>query len=113
MPCCYLLVIGRDGNRVRDFLGDDFSHSPNPLQVGENVVFTFFIVDPLAVYENFHDALTPRGDGHGHIGSVVAEELVRHPRGGTEVLSRNAVGNLDLDFSFHASNSLMVKLNLP
>ncbi len=111
-PDHYRLVVGRDRNRVRDSLGDDFAHLPNTSQVRVDVAFALLVKDPLAVYEDFHDSLPSRGDGYGNIGAEVTEKLIRHPRGGAEVLSRYAVGDLYLDFSFHGSNSLSLKFGV-
>ena len=96
-----MLVIGRDGFQAGDPLGDYFLHLADPSQVGVAVAFGLLIEDLLAVYKYFHDALAAGGNGNRSVGTICAEEFIRHPRGGSVVLSRYAVGNLDLDFAFH------------
>ena len=76
-------------------------HLANTGQIGEHITFALFVIYPLAVYENFHDALAARGNGYRCVGSKMPEKLICHPRGSTKVLSTDAVGNLNLDFAFH------------
>ena len=95
------LVVGWHRYGVAYSVSDNLSHFPYPLQIGEHVVFALLIVDSLAIHEHFHDALPSRRDGHGNVRAKVSEKLIRHPRGGTEVLSTNAVSDLYLDFPFH------------
>ncbi len=68
------------------------------------------IVDPFAVYEDFQDSLPSRGESDCGVGSEVPEKLIRQPRGGAQVLSRDAVGNFYLDFAFHRGTSRRVVL---
>ena len=59
------------------------------------------VVNPFAVYEDFQDSLPSRRESDRSVGSEVSEKLIRQPRGGAQVLSRDAVGNFYLDFAFH------------
>ena len=77
------------------------NHLADAAQVREDVAFALLIEDALAVHEHFHYALAARGDSYCRIRSKMPEKLVCHPRGSTEMLSTYAVGNLNLDFSFH------------
>ena len=97
------LVVGRSGYCAYAFnLGSDyFLHLADPGQVGVDIAFALLVEDPLSVQEYFHDALAARRYGYRCIGTVGSEELIRHPRGGSVVLSRYAVGDFQLDFPFH------------
>ena len=96
-----MLVIGGYSFQAADSLGDGFLHLADPSQVGINIPLSLLIEDLLAVYKNFHNALAARGDGYRRIRSIGPEEFIRHPRGGSVVLSRYAVSNLYLNFAFH------------
>ena len=99
------LVVCRRGLQDFDLVLDEREHLSDPLQVGVNIAFALLVEDPLSIHEDFHDALAARGDCYSGVRAEVAEKLVRHPRGGTEVLSTYAVSNLDLDFAFHLRSS--------
>jgi hypothetical protein len=99
------LVVCRRGLQDFDLVLDEREHLPDPLQVGVNIAFALLVEDPLSIHEDFHDALAARGDCYSGVRAEVAEKLVRHPRGGSEVLSTYAVSNLDLDFAFHLRSS--------
>ena len=96
-----LVVVRGYQFRLLDPLTDIGQHLANAAQIGEDVAFAFLIVDALAVHEHLHDALAARGDCYCRIRAEMPEELVCHPRGSTEMLSTDAVGNLNLDFAFH------------
>ena len=104
------LVVGWDSDRIHfsDFGRDNLLHLAHPGKVWVYIPFGLPVEDLLAIYEYFHNALSPRGNGQRNIGAVSPEKLIRHPRGGSEVLSRYAVGDLDLDFAFHPGSSLKV-----
>ena len=106
------LVIGGHQHGVGQLLVDNLPHLSDPRQV-RVYTFSLLVEDHLPVREDFHDALSPGRDGYCNVRSVVPEKLVRHPRGGSEVLSRYAVGDLYLDFPFHGQNSLSLKLGRP
>ncbi len=98
-----LVVVSSDRLQIGDPLAHVRQHFPDATEVGEDVTFALLVEDPLAVHEHFHDALTARGDRYRSVGTEMPKELVGHPRGRTEVLSTNAVGDLDLDFAFHVN----------
>ena len=102
------LVVGWHQHGIGQFLVDNQAHLPDPRQV-RIYTFSLLVEDPLPVGEDFHDALPPGRDGYCNVRSIVPEKLVRHPRGGSEVLSTNAVGDLYLDFPFHEQYSLSLK----
>ena len=87
------LVIGGRRYQIGYLSRDYLFHLADPRQVGVNAL-GLFVEDPLTIQEYFHDALAARRDCYGCIGAVGSEELIRHPRGGSMVLSRHAVGNL-------------------
>ena len=66
------------------------------------------IVNPFAVYEDFQYSLSSGRKRDRGVGAKVPEKLIRQPRGGTQILSRYAVGNLYLDFAFHGGTSQRV-----
>ena len=99
-----VLVVGGNGGGVHfcNPVPDDLLHLADAAQVGENVAFAELVENPLAVHEHFHNALAPGGDGYGNVGAEGMEELIRHPRGGSVMLSRNAISDFYLDFTFHS-----------
>ncbi len=99
------LVVRWNRLQILDFLSNKLQHGTNPLQIGECIVLAFLVEYPLSVHKDLHDGLASRGDRYRSIGSEVPEKLIRHPRGGTEVLSTDAVGDLNLDFAFHSESS--------
>ena len=101
---------GAAGNAITrldfpDSCSDRADQGTYPFQVRELSPFSGFVVDPLSVQEDLHDPLASRGNGHRGIGSKVPEKFIRHPRGGCQVLSRYAVGNLYLYLAFHGESS--------
>ena len=94
------LVIGGHHHGVGQLLVDNLPHLSDSRQV-RVYTLSLLVEDPLSVHEDFHDSLSPGRDGYCCVWSIVPEKLVRHPRGGSEVLSTNAVSDLYLDFAFH------------
>ena len=92
---------------VVDLLRNELRHGPDPFQVREDVPFALLVKDPLSVHENFHYTLSPGRDGDRGVWSESFEKLIRHPRGGAQMLSRYAVSDLQLNFSFHEVASQM------
>ena len=86
---------------VVDLLRNELSHGPDPFQVGENVPFALLVKDPFPIDEDFHYTLSPGRDRDRGVWSKSFEKLIRHPRGGAQMLSRYAVSDLQLNFSFH------------
>ena len=95
------LIVSGDRLQAGNPLGDDFLHLADPGQIGVRITFGLLVEDLLAIHKYFHDALAARGNGYRRIRAVGSEEFIRHPRGGSVVLSRNAVRNLYLNFPFH------------
>jgi len=91
------------GGRLKglDLVRYELNHGPDPFQVGEDVAFALLVIDTLTVHEDLHDSLSSRRYRHSYIGSELSEEFIRHPRGGSEMLSSYAVSDLYLSFSFH------------
>ena len=91
------------GSRLKavDLVLYEFDHGSDPLQVGEDVALALLVIDPFPVHEDFHDALASRRYGYSYIRSELSEELIRHPRGGSQMLSSYAISDLNLSFSFH------------
>ena len=102
---CRLVVCSNGQVNVGNLGGDDFFHLPDAGKVGVDVPLSLLVENLLAVQEHFHDALAARGDSDCGVRAVGPEKLVRHPRGGSVVLSRHAVGNLQLNFAFHDFSS--------
>ena len=100
------LIVGRRRLESLQLGIDELTHLPYPFQIGVDVAFALLVEDPLTIEEHFHDALAPRGNSNGSVRTVSSEKLIRHPRGGSEVLSRDAVGDFQLDLSFHVKHSL-------
>ena len=99
-----LVVCGdRDLVHFGNLRGDALLHLADPSQVGIDLAFALLVEDALSVDEDFHDALAAGGNGDSSVRPVGPEKLIRHPRGGSEMLSRNAISDLYLDLSFHVS----------
>ena len=92
------------GGRLKGFnlIGDELDHGPNPLQVWEDVAFTLLVKNAFPIHKDFHDALSSRGYRHSYIWTELSEEFIRHPRGGSQMLSSYAISDLYLSFSFHS-----------
>ena len=87
------LVVGGRRDQVGYLSRDNFLHLSDPGQVGINTL-GLLVEDPLTIQEHFHDALAARGNSNCSVWAVGSEEFIRHPRGGSMVLSRYAVSNL-------------------
>jgi hypothetical protein len=90
-----LLIVGGSGNpfHAGNLGGNLFLHFADSGQVRVNAL-SFSVEDFLTIQEHFHNALASRGDSYSDVWAVSPEKLIRHPRGGSEMLSGYAVGNL-------------------
>ena len=93
-----LLVVGVGWDRVQLCLNLPF-HLPDPGQVWINLSLFQPVKNLLPVHIDFHPAVSTGGNRDSYIAAEGPEELVRHPRGGCVVLSRNAVNDLHMSFT--------------
>lgn len=96
------------GLRFANFRPDVTDHRVDPGQVRILASLGRPIVNPFAVYEDFQYSLPSGRKRDRGVGAKVPEKLIRQPRGGAQVLSRYAVGDLYLDFAFHNGTSQWV-----
>ena len=87
------------GHGIQFFLNDLF-HLSDPPQVRVDVPFFFPIENLFPVHVHFEAAIGTWGEGDGSISTKGAKELVRHPRGGSVMLSGDAVHNIQQHFPF-------------
>jgi hypothetical protein len=77
-------------------------HLPDAPKLGVNVTLFFLIEDLLTVQIDLKPAIFTRGDRDRSVTTISPEKLVRHPRGGRVMLSRDAVDNIQQYFPFRS-----------
>ena len=92
-----LASVGSRRDGVQFLLDQDFQFT-DPCEVG---IFALFLAvqDLFTVQVDLQPSGTAGGKGYGCGGTVCPEELIRQPRGGGMVLSRDAVNDLQMDLA--------------
>ena len=94
------MLLVRSGRHGFQLGLDNLFHFPDPTQVGVNVVLFLAVENLLSVQVHFKAAIRAGGERDRHIATKSPEELVRHPRGGRVMLSRDTVHDVYEGFPF-------------
>ena len=76
--------------------------SPHHAQVWVNVTLFLPIENLLTIEVHLEPAIRARGDTHSNVTAKRTEKLVRHPRGGRVMFSRDAVNDIHESFPFRS-----------